>query len=68
MTNEQTAKIVVDFDATERCLGCGDYVTYCESLDCLAVVDRHESDDHSGCDILVCAAADADAYNRGVIQ
>lgn len=68
MTNEQSARIIVDFDTDERCIGCGDFLSYCDSVDCLAIVGRHESGDHGSCDILVCAAADIAAYNEGRIQ
>lgn len=68
MTNEQTARIVVDFDDDPRCFGCGDYQSYCNDIGCADILQRHDSGDHVGCDILVCAEADVDAYNRGVIN
>ena len=57
----------------ERCYGCGDFHDLCggtnaDGNDCASILQSHAFGLHGLCDILVCAYADADAHNRGLIR
>ena len=59
---------ILDDQINDLCVGCGDFASLCDSVDCAVTLQDHAADVHGACDILVCASADADAYNRGVIR